>query len=530
MLAEWLHFHFYVTCLLQNTFLSSTQEVSFTYMKKWCQYYQREIEPMEQISKNDVPSTNEETYVKQVQKYCENSSIYDLLKGKRGYPNEERDNVLSTDKAKDSQHKIHTLVKYIKDTLESPHFPLPGRVVEIGSWKDGSIQKPMDVPDLMEEIDLLFVLTEKLEDIKGVRHFCYSFSNCLDEVFSSDVPAGSQFSHGGYASQYKKYSGVRFNGAATTVLLKFHGYDYTTFLNITPCFPEDMDENVRSWVNKLWSYSGDRTVLHNPMTHLVANAVADVLDTSTASIEADLLCTLQQSVIHEAYLRGKALLHMADYFASKIYDEEENKGKREGSEVNNGNMKENTLQNREEDIDSIETEDTERNMEENMEEHNKSSEICNSDISCLVKAMSKDKKISDIERRILNRRLMYEHDMLPRAEAKKHGELSKPHISANCTAFKYSLLHNSSKDAFQSIEASKDGGKRVFDLLEDCIRDFSAADTQHVEHPADEQTKVLKFLCRRSSLPGNPQRKAIHQRVYEVFKKYTFSKVGIIQV
>ncbi len=522
--------HSYANLSIMKYFLSFTQGEFSIYER---QYYQREKEWMQKITSanqdvNCKLSTEDAVVFEQV---CKHISIPDLWEDNTDYQNGERGGVHIKRKLryKDCQHKIDILLKHIEKRIVSSHFPLRGCILPIGSYKDGSKLEPMD------EVDLLFVLEkgqiEILQDGRlrwgnvecTIQEFCCYFTNCLDEFLSSDIPA--ECHHGGYASP--KYSGVRVNGPATTLLVKLKDCNYTTSLNITPCFSKSMDSNVKSWVHGLRLKVSNRAVLTDPKVHSVTNAVENKLEISTDYIEADLLSTVQQSIIHEAYVRNKALSYIVDTMASGFYETEENKGKSEGSEVNNGNIKESRLQNNKEDTYNIETESQDGNTGENIEEHDKKNTMCNNDMPRLVDAISNPNNISKVQRLSVNKRLRYEHKQIPKQAAKKDGDLSRPYLSTNNTVSKHNLLRNPDPCDFENIKATDHGITRMFELMKDTIKTFSVAGDAHVAHPASTQSNVIKFLCRGKLVDDYHQMKCNHHKLYQIMLEHTFSKVGI---
>ncbi len=439
----------------------------------------------------------------------------------------------------ETQDEKYKLVNHISARTRSCPYPLQGGILEIGSCKDGTKLDPID------EIDLLFELKENQIEILAngklrwgnreytIREFRRHFDNFLDEVLCTNVPAG--FDHGGYASP--QYSGLRINGTATT--LPVTNCKHTTALNITPCFPVDCANAIcGEWVKSLRSKCSSRQLPTNLKPHLVPNVVEEKLEISTAHIEAELLYAVQGCIIHKAYIWIKALLDMVDNFASKIYDDQKNKGKKE---VNNVSMTEN-MQNGEED-----RENTDQNTEEMERNINKNS-CCNNSVSCPIcsdhNGLNED--MSEVQRLLLNKRLKYEHNILPNPAY--HGELSKLHLSTNNTVSKHILLRHATQDDFRELQRMERDVQRLFQLMKLGIKEFSAASTDtHVAHCATIDTDVAnspttgidmahsslrppdipKFSCRRTLLGDCSQMVINHRELYTIMLEHMFTEVGI---
>ncbi len=410
------------------------------------------------------------------QQICLNLNIHDLSKDKANYT--------------DNYDDRRSLVKHVKQIVNlTGSFCLRGSILEIGSCWDGSKLGSID------EIDLLFVLDESQNDIKildnhrvvwqgeeySVREFCCIFFNKLDEVLCNDLPAG--FEHGGYASP--EYSGVRMNGPAATVLLKKCN---TTSLDITLCFPAECDE-VESWIKSLVPKCDNFPLPTDLTPHLVAYAVGETWEISTAHIEAQLFHELRGSIIQEAQIRNKVLLRMVDEFASQIYD--------------NAN-KEKVKQ------------DVDENPETNNKKNNTKHGLDSFWHSCRISGqMSKEQ---------YNRYMRYNHGCLP--EPTKYGELHKPHLSTNNAASKHILFrHASHSDDFRS---SKFNSERMFCLMKCGIEGFSTANSDtHVEHIAQKPPAISKFSCRRTApLEDYHQMVINHRALYAIVLKYAFTKVS----
>ncbi len=380
----------------------------------------------------------------------------------------------------ESDSQRGTLVDCITKLTESSYFPVRYRVIEIGSAKDGSKVGDMDEIDLLLELDENEI--KKLEQSDKllckdkeytIREFRRKFDNCLNKALSCIVPVEPQ--HGGDDFPHF-YSGVRMNGPATTVQVKFKNCKYTTSLNITPCFSlKSIEENLQPWVSELRSMCGNRTLTPNWKPHVVAEK--ESFKVSTAYIEAELLYAIQGYLIHEAYIYSKRLLAMVDDFASRVYDDKENK---------------------------------------------KKNSMCNNNKHCLI--CSNPKPMSKVRGLVLDKRLRYEHNQL--SEPNNHGELSKPHLSTNTTASKHLLLHHASNDDFQKL--TDDG--RIFELMKKNIKAFSD-DVVHVSHSATGVSDLIfKFSCRRTSLAQYQQMVANHRELYSIVLQHFFSDVGIRQL
>ncbi len=523
------------------------------------------------IERNE-PCTLPQRSIEQFKRLCKAINIHDLVE-------DEADYLAGYDERQ-------RLVDYVVEQTESDAFPLRGRALEIGSCWDGSKL------DRIDEIDLLFVLEknqiERLQDGTmrwenkeyTIREFRRFFDDCLDEVLCSKAP--DDFDHGGYASP--QYSGVRMNGPASTILLTKS--TFTTSVDITPCFPVECPE-VEAWIKRLVLKCDNRPLPTNLKPHLVACAVEEKWQISTAHIEAQLLHEVWGSVLQQAQIRNKVLLHKVDAFASNIYDKEKVKGT---DEVNNANMDRNE--------NTENAENTEENTEEQRENTDENSRkwntICDTSQFCLVCSVLNRATMTTKQRLLLNKRLRCEHSSLP--EPTNHGELYKPPLLTNNAASKHILLHYATHD--DDFRKSKHSGERMFWLMQDGIREFSAASPDtHVTHSACAKTEVVlsarantgvahsasektdmgqsasaktdvaqparantavaqsasantymaqsarantdviqtarkppdisKFSCRRTSLDDYQQMVINHRKLYSIMLEHTFTKVGI---